>query len=126
MFTVKIRAQVWERTMTTETFSSATGPSPVQTIDSLFNETLHFIPADRIEVNGTPGSSVELDAWGAGEYHEMRSSRIDRTPAGDPDVSFLPESRFITVYHDGDVTFYAASQAWLLGPNGDTIERIAP
>lgn len=117
MFIVKIRTQAYERTIPLDD----TPP-----IDSLWDERFVFIPAERVDVHGTPGGSVDLSAWGAGEYVELRSTVTDRTGHGDPGVEHVPESKLICVTWEGELTWYAVSTAWLLGPTGDTIERIAP
>ena len=104
----------------------------------LVDEATLFIPADEITVHGElvaiPGDDP-MQGWQDGSFLEYRSVVID-----DVDValsSSVPcsvsatrerrnDGRLIKVVRDGVETWYTASHAWILGPTGSTIERIAP
>lgn len=113
MFTLKVR---WRRTMMQTLDNGAT-------IDDELDVADHFIPADRVTVLGHPDPA--LSAWATTDYRDMRS--IFDTQVGD-EVKSEPYTgaRFIEVEHNGEHSWYLVTHAWLLGPTGDTIERLPP
>lgn len=104
MFTVKIR---WFRLEDDDD-----GPS------KLADETTWFISADRVAVHGEVTSLDTMKAWKDDEY-------LNYTIVNHKTEKILP-SRLIEVVKDEKSTYYLASQAWIMGPDGSTIERVAP
>jgi len=105
------------------------------------DETTLFIPADEVRVHGqvmTIDGQDTMQAWDPGDWFEYRnvhdrgSAEVDATSNNPTDVItvslpyMLEAGRLILVVKDGVETWYTASRAWLLGPTGQTIERIAP
>lgn len=88
------------------------------------DETTLFIPADQVRVHSAitviDGDDTDLRHWPEGSYLEYRS--VLETADG----VVREDGRLIAVVKDGDETYYTASRAWILGANGQTIERIAP
>lgn len=102
-------------------------------ITSLEDETTLFIPADQVRVHGfiPAGERVQvMKHWhamsdGPGYMNYISTTTVisddgkvgeDREQAG----------RLICVIKDHEETWYTASHAWVLGPDGGTIERVAP
>lgn len=114
MFTLKVR---WRRTTMTTLDTDAT-------IENELDVAEHFIPADKVTVMGH--ADPNLTAWPASDYRDMRS--IFDTPTGDGEVKSEPYTgaRFVEVERNGEHSWYLVTHAWLLGPTGDTIERLAP
>lgn len=84
----------------------------------LADETNLFIAADEVHVHAhIPVGSDTMKEWPEGSYFDYRNVVGS---AGD-----LDGGRLIQVNKDNS-TWYLASLAWLLGPDGKTIERIAP
>lgn len=84
----------------------------------LADETTLFIPADEIKVHGEITSLEQMKAWSEGSYldytiHQNESDEI---------IS----SRIIEVLKDGNMKWYLVTRAWLLGPDGKTIENLLP
>lgn len=131
MFTLKIR---WQRVVTQEvSLTAVTTQDAVSSIDhgnhsavidSVEDEATHFIPANSVVVTGP--ADPNMRAWSKYDYVDLRS-HVD-TPAGDGMMKSEPMggARLIEVEHGGEHSWYLVTTAWLLGPTGDTIERIAP
>ena len=107
MYTLKIK---WYRTE----------GEHAQTVD----ESTLFIPADTVTVHGEVTKDDEMKHWPEGSFQDYRV--VHHPYAEDNEgISFFV-GRLINVVHNNVHTTYLATHAWLLGPNGDTIERIAP
>lgn len=99
------------------------GPqSPTRVAD----EHIIFVPAERVDVHGAPGESVNLEKWDQAEYGHYVSVLV--VTDGDVTTSTPRHgSRLISTTDAGGATAYwLVSEAWVLGPNGATIERVAP
>jgi hypothetical protein len=108
MFTLKIRWMRYE--------SEDNGPSVV------VDETTLFIAADRIAVHASTTSLDTMKAWGQDEY---KNYAVEIENPQDSEHTIM-ESRLIEVTKDDKVDWYLASHAWIMGPDGSTIERVAP
>lgn len=107
MFILKIRWMRYE-------WEDVPNGSPI--VDTVGESTL-FIPADKVTVNGLISSYEELKTWDTGSYFDY----VVRT---DRDNDQLFSARMIHVEEGGQDTWYLASYAWLVGPDGKTIERL--
>lgn len=95
----------------------------------LADEATLFIPADLVKVmnsyDGEKGKELVSQWVEAGsslfDYSSVRRNRGDQTQA-----TYYDTSRLIEVERNGQSTWYLASRAWILGPDGGTIERVAP
>lgn len=84
----------------------------------LVDETSLFVPADRIAVHGEITSLDNMKSWEEGSF-------MNYTVLND-NTKEICSSRLIEVVKDEQSTWYLASFAWVLGPTGSTIERVAP
>lgn len=100
MFTLKIK---WERFENGE----------------VVDETTIFVPADYVKIHGQIKSLDDMKAWAEGQFQNYA---IKPTETGNEIMS----SRLIEVYHNDGYTWFLASRAWLMGPDGSTIERVVP
>lgn len=115
MYTLKIH---WWRESEVEIPDSSDGKGNPLTRTELDDETTLFIPADSVHVHGSILSPAEeMSAWEEGSFFNCQAlSAHGRFQA-----------RLIQVVRkDEPDIWYLASKAWLLGPDGNTIERIAP
>lgn len=126
MYTLKIRWNRFER----KTISVGRKPDEAQRVDSLEDETTLFIPAEEVRVHGAIDAGTREDvmkSWdenGSGYYNYL-SVTVDATE--DTCTTREDGGRLIQVIRpSGEEQWYLATLAWLLGPNGDTIERVAP
>lgn len=93
------------------------------------DETTIFLPADSVRVHGNVTDiegdyAVEMNAWAREDWHEYRNVRL----YGDgvtQQTTVHEVGKLIAVTLAGEETYYAASRAWILGPTGATIERVA-
>lgn len=87
----------------------------------LADETTLFVLADVVEVGSEVKSLDEMKAWEAGDYLDYSM------PFGndDSDQKLVKGTRLIHVIRSNNDVWYLASNAWLLGPDGKTIERLA-
>lgn len=95
------------------------------------DETTLFIPADSVAVHGAileiEGETPAMDAWDLEDWRDYRNvSRDARLPEGHEDEKKRASGQLICVTRDSVDSWYVASKAWLLGPGGATIERLAP
>lgn len=81
----------------------------------LVDETTIFELADRIEVHGLVKSPDEMKAWEPGSYFNYQL-QIDKDK--------YKEARLIESIRGDKIVWYLASLAWILGPDGKTIERL--
>ena len=96
----------------------------IETVVGVADETTLFIAADEIRVHG----HIE-----AGRREDVMKHWHDQAD-GPGYMNYLSEhadgqemaGRLVVVIRGGVETWYTASHAWVLGPNGDTIESIAP
>jgi len=113
MFTLKIH---WTRHGNSE-----------EPVAGMHDETTLFIPADEVKVHAhVPAGERESqmkhwderlanDPWAPGYFNYLSVG-----PSGEDG------GRLICVVRNGDQRWYLATAAWLLGPDGGTIERVAP
>lgn len=82
------------------------------------DESTLFIPADQVVVHGEiTDESKQMKAWEPGSFFDYKIvSHEDHKPHW--------TSRIIEVTLDGKQTWYLASLAWLMGPTGQTIEKL--
>ena len=116
--TLKIKWQRLERT-------DPNGPTIVA------DEHVIFVPAERIDTHGAPGESANLEAWDQDDYGHYVSQCVVTTADDDGNTvtTSTPRegSRLIsTTSEGGETSYWLVSEAWVLGPNGQTIERVAP
>lgn len=90
----------------------------------LADETTLFIAAEQVKVHGE--TTVEqMNKWPEGSFLDYRmypgetATSTHEITKGEPMTS-----RLIEVEYKGETTWYLASNAWLLGPDGKTIERL--
>ena len=109
----------------------------------LADEATLFIPADGgVTVHGELkiiDGDEPMEHWLEGSYFEYRSvfEQVE-FDAESGDIVYsedtgaecietrISDGRLIKVTHGGVETWYTASNAWILGPTGATIERVAP
>jgi hypothetical protein len=78
----------------------------------IVDETTLFIPADEIWAHAEVNSLDEMKAWKEGDFQDY--SVVD--------FEGKFSARIIKVEKNNKSTWYLASHAWLLGPDGKTIE----
>lgn len=83
------------------------------------DETTLFIPSDRIAAHGEILSLEKMKAWPSGSF-------MDYSIVNDNSKEIMPSRLIEVLVKDEQPVWYLATQAWVLGPNGQTIERIAP
>lgn len=115
MYTLKIK---WFRYEEVE----ETAGSKEQTITSLkmVDETTLFILADEVRAYAEKTTNDEMKLWTQDDYMDYRT--INNPGGKNPGPEFV--ARLIEVIKDGKSIWYLASHAWLLGPDGKTIERL--
>lgn len=132
MYTLKIRqTRHASRPMVTVTGDNVT-LAKVPRIDSLEDETTLFIEAKEVRVHGFIEAGTRetvMKAWdvdtndnGYWCYLNTTTVETDNTAETHEDGGRLIQ----VIKSDGEDQWYLASLAWLLGPNGNTIERVAP
>lgn len=80
----------------------------------LADETTLFIPADQVMAHSELTSLDHMKAWEEGSYQNYTVLNREGTFT----------AKLIQVDKDEMSTWYLASHAWLLGPDGKTIERL--
>lgn len=115
MYTLKINWRRYER---------------VEGVVGEADETTLFVPATEvrvhrlIEAGKRPEAMRTWDENGHGYFNYLTVTTVLKDGEADQRED---GGRLIEVLMpDGDTRWYLASLAWLLGPNGDTIERVAP
>ncbi len=79
------------------------------------DKTTLFIAADEVAVHGDVKSLDEMKAWQEGEFQDYKEiTSVDGT--------FY--AKLIHVIKNDKSVWYLASNAWLMGPDGKTIERL--
>lgn len=115
MYTLKVR---YERSTRSES-----GPALSEVVD----ETVLFFPADRVVVNRCDDPGETVDAW-----EKSGTALLDWRSVVDVDEGTHGQRapwanvKLVEVIHDEVSRWLLVTQAWLLGPHGGTIERIAP
>ena len=84
------------------------------------DQTTFFILADQVRVHG-PVTESGMTEWQDVDFYECRIA--EELENGE---TKLRDGRLIAARLKDVDTWYTASRAWLLGPDGRTIERIAP
>lgn len=84
----------------------------------MMDETTLFIPADAVYVHAEITSDEQMSAWNEGDFLDYRLADTKE------DGETRRHGRLINVEREGNHTWYLASLAWLLGPDGKTIERL--
>lgn len=107
MFTLKIK---WER-------YEADGEAGIVSVD-VADETTLFIAADCVKVHGEIKSLDEMKAWEDGSFQNYAIEPHST-------ANTIMPSRLIEVTHGEETTWYLATRAWVMGPDGATIEKIA-
>jgi hypothetical protein len=79
------------------------------------DETTLFIAADEIQSHGEVTSDDQMAAWEPGDFQDYRVAAEGAKVKG----------RLICAIRNGKSMWYLASCAWVLGPDGRTIERLA-
>lgn len=74
------------------------------------DETTLFIQADEVQAHGIVTSDEQMAAWQPGDYQDYRVENMT--------------ARLVCAIRGGKSTWYLASNAWLLGADGKTIERL--
>lgn len=113
MFTLKIK---WMRYELDREYAEKFPEASPQFI--LADENTLFIPADIVSVGSEVKSMSEMNAWESGQFQNYCIWTSDPTP------QLMNGTRLIHVVRDGKDEWYLASLAWLLGPDGKTIERL--
>lgn len=90
----------------------------------------HFIPCRRVTVHQRDDSLGEpdLSEWGELDYADYRHIVYSDHNLGPGETPLRHEPGLLIEYEtiDGDFEFVLATKAWLLGPDGQTVERLAP
>lgn len=97
----------------------------------LADEQTLFIQADQINVMRLydgPEAADLLQTWLNADSSILDYACVRTRDHGSecPMTTERDPARMIHVVHNGLDTWYLASRAWILGPDGKTIERIAP
>lgn len=100
MFTLKIK---WFRTEPGE---------------GIVDESTMFLPADEVQVGSEIKNKSELHAWEEGSHFDYAIL------ANDGDDELIGGTRMVQIIRDGKSAWYLTSLAWLLGPDGKTIEKL--
>lgn len=113
MYTLKIRWMRYEQDL--EYAEKCPEASPQY---DLADENTLFIPADLVSVGSEIKLMSEMNAWESGSF-------LNYTMPFNNDPQWVMKgTRLIQVVRDGKDTWYLASLAWLLGPDGKTIEKL--
>jgi hypothetical protein len=86
----------------------------------LVDESTLFIAADQVVVGSEIKSVDEMKAWESGSYLNYSMPFM----SDDPVQKLMKGTRLVQVIKDNKDTWYLTSLAWLLGPDGKTIERL--
>lgn len=109
MYTVKIH---WERYEPGERHEED-GPRGE---DRVVDETTLFLAADVVDVGAVITSMDTLKAWSEGQFQNY-SVQYPNNPEH-------LRAKMIHITRGEEQTWYLASFAWLMGPDGKTIERL--
>jgi hypothetical protein len=115
MYTLKIK---WFRYEKDEDYAKEHPKASPQF--KLADENTLFIPAEIVTVGSEVKSLDEMKAWESGSYLNYSMPFMD----DDTEQKLMKGTRLIQVIKDNKDTWYLASNAWLLGPEGKTIERL--
>jgi hypothetical protein len=92
----------------------------------LADEHILFIPAERIDVHGAPGEDLKMDHWDQADYGHYISCVLVSEGGETRSVPREGARLISTTDHGGGTAYWLVSEAWIMGSNGDTIERVAP
>lgn len=112
MYTLKIK---WER------LEAVTNGDTTIISEEPADEATYFIPADSVKVHGPITSMDQMQAWTQDQFVDCSI----KNPRSDSEHTIF-QSRLVAVVHGDSYEWYLVSKAWLLGPDGKTIEKIAP
>jgi len=91
----------------------------------LLDENTLFVGADQVHVFSLLSGETweeKMSAWEIDSYtNKLCIVNYDHGETGEIVYS---AGRLIQVEKNGEQSWFLASKAWLLGPNGDTIERL--
>ena len=94
------------------------------------DETVLYIAADHVRTHGpvveVEGETPTMKHWQQADWEDYRNTCDGKDGDLNADGPVRSDGRLIMVERDGESSWYVASRAWLLGPTGTTIERIAP
>jgi hypothetical protein len=107
MFTLKLRYQEWRA-------ESPDHPT------FLADESTQFVAADKVTDHGETGLA-DMARWEDRDYSNLLSV-VFYERGSDP---VFRSGHLIGVEHNGKNQWFLVSHAWLLGPDGGTIERLA-
>lgn len=83
---------------------------------SVFDENTAYFVCNHVSVYGEVVDLAELKAWGHDSYVDLKTVL--------PGNKF--KARLIGLEVEGKTKWYLVSHAWLLGPDGKTIENLVP
>lgn len=84
----------------------------------IVDENTLFLPADSIQVGSEIKSLSEMCAWERGSFQDYSIA------ANDGEHEFIGGTKLVQVILDGKSEWFLTSLAWLLGPDGKTVERL--
>lgn len=82
----------------------------------VFDETTSYFYCEHVTVYGEVVDMAEMNAWSDDSYIDLKTVL--------PEGSF--KARLIGFMIGGKTKWYLVSHAWLLGPDGKTIENLVP
>lgn len=116
MYTLKIK---WYRYEVDEVYAKDHPDANPQML--LADESTLFISADQVVVHGEIATLDKMQAWESGTYLNYS---VPFSNGEVPEQQLMPGTRLIQVVRNDKDTWYLASFAWLLGPDGKTIEKL--
>ena len=119
MYTLKIK---WARYETDEQYAIDHPDANPQI--RCADETTLFIPADEVSFGSQIKSLQELHTWEEGSYFDYSIPMHMNARDSDTEKERESGTRMICVVRGGQNFWYLASHAWLLGPDGKTIEKL--
>lgn len=93
-------------------------------VGGIVDEATHYIPADSVIVQAEITDIDQMKAWQREHYFDYRA--VTATESTESRSETHVAGRLIQVTHGDNTVWYIASKAWLIGPEGKTIERLAP
>lgn len=84
---------------------------------TLEDETTLFISCEQVAVHGEITDIKDMSSWAEGDFFDYRT-------ICNKDGGF--KARLIGVEHAGKTCWYLTSYAWVIGPEGKTIENLVP
>ena len=119
MYTLKIKWMRWE--VNKEYAQEHPDASPhILCAD----ETTLFIPADEVSFGSEIKSLQELHTWSEDSYFNYSMPKHVDAQTSELEKEREAGTRMIHIVRGGKSVWYLASYAWLLGPDGKTIEKL--